>query len=163
VSPAAVRLETTPATVLPLPYSSKLVSAILLDCWVLFVLCYNCWLILTMRLLCSTLLISGSLFPFIAIVTTTKLKTDAYWSVLVPWTSPLVAFVVFRAVSVMSSTTFFLDVTQSNLVDTYQLLRGIGCLHTSTLKMAVKVSLRISYGISLYASSAVSFVPWNIA
>lgn len=107
---------------------------------------------------CSTLLISGFLFPFTAIVTTIKLKADAYRSVLVPWTSPLVRFVVLGAVSFVSNTTFLLDAKPRKFVDTYQLLRGIRCLHTSTLKMAVEVSLQISYGIYLYAFSAVSFV-----
>jgi hypothetical protein len=116
-----------------------------------------------MWLLCSTLLISGSLFPFIAIVITTKLKADAYWSILVPWTSPLVGFVVLVVLSVMSNTTILLLVTPSNFVDTYQLLRGICCLHTSTLKMAVEVSLQISYGISLCAPSAVPSVSLNVA
>jgi len=58
----------------------------------------------------------------------------------------------------MNNTTFMLDVTASSSVDTYQLLRGICCLHTSTLNMAVVVPLQLSYGISLYASSAVSVV-----
>ena len=70
---------------------------------------------------------------------------------------------VIVVVSVMSNTTILLVVTPSNFVDTYQLFRGICCLHTSTLKMAVEVSLQISYGISLHASSAVPFISLNVA
>jgi hypothetical protein len=60
----------------------------------------------------------GVHIPFTAIVTTTKLKADVYRSVLVPRTSPLMRFVGLRAVSVMSNTTFFLDVLPRNVVDT---------------------------------------------
>ena len=60
------------------------------------------------------------------------LYKGALYPFIVPWTSSLVRFIILRAVSVTSNTKFLLDVIPRNVVDTYQLLRGICCLHSST-------------------------------